>query len=138
MPMTMQQIMARTPSNRKQKAEYVRILEVKVKNTSYKTRIYKAKLNSTHNVVNDQAVRKRVTPTSYVATVETNDKMVVVSCSCEDFMYTWEMALVKRRAARIEYSNGESPDERNPRMIPGCCAHLFKFGELLIKKGKVA
>lgn len=138
MPMTMQQILDRTPQNRKQKAEYVRIQAVKVQKTSYQTTIYKAKISSTHNIVKDDAVRKRVTPTTYVSTVETNGKMVVVSCSCEDFMYTWEVALSKKKAARIKYSNGEMPDDRNPRMVPGCCAHLHKFGQMLISKGKVS
>lgn len=138
MPMTMQQILAKTPQNRKQKADYVKILAVKAQKTNYKTVVYKAKTNSTHNVVKDEAIRKRGVPTTYVATIETNGKMVVVSCSCEDFMYTWEVALAKKRAARIQYSNGEEPNDRNPRYIPGCCAHLHKFGEMLISKGKVS
>jgi intein/homing endonuclease len=59
---------------------------------------------------------------TYVTTVEVSPKeKCVVSCSCEDFLFTWEYTLNKKGAARIEYSNGESSKDRNPQQIPGTC-----------------
>ena len=44
-----------------------------------------------------------------------------LSCSCPDFMYTYEVALKRKGAAQIKYSDGELPVDRNPRAIPGAC-----------------
>jgi hypothetical protein len=134
MGMTMAQILKRTPRSRQLKADYVRIEAVKIRKTTYKTVVYKAKTRST---ANSEGKAKRGGPVYYVTTVETNGKMCVVGCSCEDFTFTWEVALNKKKAARIEYSNGDLPVDRNPRMIPGCCGHLFRFGTLLVERGKV-
>ena len=135
MSMTMEQILKRTPANRKDKAVYVKIKELKSRKTSYSTIVYKAKTTSSHTTT---GVKKRGQQSTYVTTIETNGKMCVVSCSCEDFAYRWEVALNKKKAARIEYSNGEPPVDTNPSLIPGCCGHLVSLGLLLIRKGKVA
>lgn len=134
MPMRMQQIIDKSPNNRKDKATYVKIKEVKKVKTAHKTVIFKAKTSSTHDNVGNP---KRGSGSTYVTSVETNGKMSVVSCSCEDFAYRWEVALNKKKAARIQYSNGEDPVDTNPRMIPGCCAHLIRFGQVLLSKGEV-
>jgi hypothetical protein len=135
MSMTMQQILDKTPRNRKDKAEYVKITESKIQKTKYGTTIYKAKVFSiADNMGNPKRGGSR---NVYVATVESNGKQCVVSCSCEDFTFTFEYALNKKKAARIEYSNGESPDTRNPKMVPGCCGHLVRLGSTLIAKGRV-
>jgi hypothetical protein len=135
MSMTMQQILDKTPRNRRDKADYVIISDTKKASTDYGTVIYKAKVYSTHD--NKGNPKRRGQRIVYVTTVETNMKQTVVSCSCEDFMFTFEYALNKKKAARIEYCNGEPPIDRNPRMIPGCCGHIFKFGTALIAKGRV-
>ena len=73
---------------------------------------------------------------TYVTTVEiTPKKYCIVSCSCDDFMYTWEYTLNKKGAARIEYSNGESSKDRNPMQIPGTCKHIYPFLSRLVDKG---
>jgi hypothetical protein len=54
-----------------------------------------------------------------------------------DFWSCWEYALSKRGAARIEYSNGEAPIEKNPQLIPGCCKHLYYLAQTLIEKNKL-
>jgi len=59
--------------------------------------------------------------------IRDRDVPVRVSCTCDDFWATWEVALFKRGAAKIQFSNGELPVEKNPRMIPGCCKHLYKM-----------
>lgn len=134
MGMTAAQILARTPRDIRESSQYVSIKDAKKQNTKYKTVIYKAKTYSTHN---SAGIRKNASPVTYVSTAETNGKMVVVSCSCENFCFQWEYALNKKRAARIEYCNGEPPVEKNPRLVPGCCKHLHRFLTLLIQKGKV-
>lgn len=132
--MTFAQIFGRTPQNRKDKAAYVTVKEAKVQRTAYGTVIYKAKLHSTNEA---DGTPKKGQRNQYVATIETNDKQVVVSCSCLDFTYRWEYPLHMRKAARLEYSNGEKTRETNPGMIPGCCCHLVKLGNVLVKKGKI-
>ena len=137
MPMTMKQILQKTPPSRKDKAQYCVIREARVMDKDYghiQTTIYKAKVYSTHDA---QGNKHRGPRNVYVATVEVHKKQVVVSCSCQDFCFTFEVALSKKKAARIEYSNGELPVDRNPRMIPGCCGHLFKFGSALVAKKRV-
>lgn len=56
---------------------------------------------------------------------------VMVSCSCADFRYRWEVALNRKVAAEIEYSNGELPVIRNPSMRTSSCKHLFKLYETI-------
>lgn len=51
-------------------------------------------------------------------------KRVQVSCDCEDFCFTWEVALWSWGAAKIIYSNGEHPIVKNPGLVPGCCKHV--------------
>ncbi len=48
-----------------------------------------------------------------------------VSCSCEDFLFTDEVALHKRGNADIYFSNGEDPVIKNPKMRPQICKHLI-------------
>jgi hypothetical protein len=52
---------------------------------------------------------------------------VKVSCGCEDFCFTWEVALHKKGAADIRHSNGDKPVEKNPAMRAGCCKHVYKI-----------
>lgn len=76
----------------------------------------------------------------YVTMIEVQDasrNTVKVSCSCPDFWATWEVALARRGAADVMYSNGELPIVRNPRMIPACCKHVVKTVDLLFRKGYV-
>jgi hypothetical protein len=50
---------------------------------------------------------------------------VIASCSCPDFKYRWEVALNRKQAAEIEYSNGELPVIRNPAMRATFCKHCL-------------
>lgn len=64
---------------------------------------------------------------------------VVVSCNCDYFTFTSEVALNKKGAAQIIHSNGERPDIRNPRMVPTPCKHLYAVLNQIVKQkvGKV-
>jgi len=134
MPMTMQKLMDKTPQGRRNSAQSVVIREVKVTKTTYKTLKYKAKTWSRTDSVGNIKGGK---PTIHKTMVETNGKQVVVDCDCEDFMYFWEYALNRKKAARLTRSNGEPPVDKNPRMVPGVCKHVYALGEKLLNRGKV-
>ena len=51
---------------------------------------------------------------------------VKVSCTCDDYWATWEYALHRKGAADIKFSNGEKPIDKNPKLIPGVCKHLYR------------
>lgn len=59
---------------------------------------------------------------------------VKVSCTCERHLYTYEVALWKRGAADIIYSNGAMPNETNPRLIPGCCKHIIQVCRYIFRE----
>lgn len=134
MPMTMRDILAKTPETRRQNAAFVKVKAIRMQRTAYNTLKYFAQTYSTHDSKGDM---KRGSPVVHNTVVETNGKQVVVECDCEDFWAVWEYALNKKKAARIKHSNGEPPNTRNPRMRPGCCKHVFELGLKLIQKGKV-
>lgn len=60
-------------------------------------------------------------------------KRVLVSCDCENFMYTWEFADNHWGAAKIKYSNGEPPVATNPGYHPGMCKHLVCLAKEIIR-----
>lgn len=64
-----------------------------------------------------------------------NQKRVLVSCSCEFFMFYCEYALWTHGAAKIIYSNGQPAVTTNPQSYPLLCKHLTKLGKLVLKKG---
>ena len=75
----------------------------------------------------------------YVTTIDfiSPKGYVKVSCSCPDFWSTFEYALNAKGAADIHYCNGERPDERNPRLVAGCCKHVAKMATVLKQIGYI-
>ena len=135
MPMTMRQILASTPPSRRSASEWVKIIGLKVRKSPEGYPLVLAQTIATNY---PDGRRKIPQPTHrYVSTIEVRRQYVIVSCSCDDFKYTFEYALNKRGAAKIEYSNGEPPVERNPKLVPGVCKHLFALGKKLIETGKL-
>jgi hypothetical protein len=63
-----------------------------------------------------------------------SQKRVNVSCSCEDFCFTWEYALWTWGAAKIKYCNGEPAVVKNPGNYPGMCKHLTKVAKLVLER----
>ncbi|QBQ74619.1 hypothetical protein BcepSauron_239 [Burkholderia phage BcepSauron] len=137
--LTLPQIAQRTSARRKESAKYVKITYQKrgwdslgrgyVACASYSTKIwdpYKRKY-----VRNTRGPGGK--PRRYVTVIVFLDPRlhVAVSCSCPDFRYRWEVALNRKQAAEIEYSNGELPVIRNPRMTTSSCKHLFKLYETI-------
>lgn len=71
----------------------------------------------------------------YTSSIDFLDKEhVIVSCTCPDFMFMWEWALARKKAAQIIFGNGEPPDSKNPRHIAGCCKHLVKMTDRLYQE----
>jgi hypothetical protein len=135
MPMTARQILAKTPRSRRDAAIFTRVKEAK-KTKKGESILFMAKTITTKKPSGDRKTPPE--PYTYVSTIEVNKKgQAIVSCSCDDFMYTWEYTLKQKGAARIEYSNGESSKDRNPQQIPGCCKHLYGFMTKLIEKDKL-
>lgn len=60
---------------------------------------------------------------------------VLVSCDCENFVYTWEYANAKHGASKIVYGNGDAPGFTNPGESPGLCKHLTALAYQIIQKG---
>lgn len=134
MAMTISQIMAKTPLDRKQMGKASKIIGYKAKKTVNGFPMLMAKVQC---LVNSklEAIPAHARQ-SYLVVIEVYKKgQVIVSCSCDDFKYRWEYALNKKGAARIEYSNGEPPVERNDAEVPGMCKHLVGFTIYLRDKG---
>jgi intein/homing endonuclease len=112
-------VLQKTIKSRRFSASFVKFKEVKLgKTKTTNAPVVRSKSYSTHD---HNGVRKNYVPNDYVSLIEVHGKYVVLSCSCDDFWAVWEVALSAQGAARIEYSNGERPKDKNPLMIPGCC-----------------
>lgn len=62
-------------------------------------------------------------------------KRILVSCSCEYYVFTCEYANAYHGAGRIIYCNGEPPMMTNPSMLPSLCKHLHSLALHIINKG---
>ena len=135
MPMTMKQMAANTPRDRKLMSQYVVLSNVKKKNikpglqrylsaTTYSTHVMDPKLGVP--VKNKLRTKYRTEVLSLQGDSKPLGKSYLkVSCECGDFWCHWEYALNKRGASDIQYSNGEPPVVTNPRNIAGVCKHIM-------------
>ena len=135
MAMTMQAIMKFCPQQRRKLSTEVKIVATKLR----KKNGYPMFLAKTRSLTD---AKGRPVPAGranvYLTSVEIYEKrQVIVSCSCDDWTFFWEFACNKKGAARIEYSNGEPPKEKNVNLVPGCCKHLYKVGTYMIEKGMI-
>lgn len=48
-----------------------------------------------------------------------------VHCSCENYLYQWEVSNTARGSSSVINSNGNMPRIRNPRLRPGLCKHAY-------------
>lgn len=136
MSMTISQIRKFTPSNRRIASKVVKLSTIKVRKNVDGYPMVLAKTISTETPKGEPKNTK--TAPHYVTSIEMYPKkQVIVSCSCDDFLFTWEVALNKKGAARIEYSNGEDPKDRNPAKTPGACKHIYALSTHLIMQGKL-
>lgn len=125
--MTLKQLLKQTTGDRKQRANYVKILKMKTgheKDTGFG---FVAGVTYSSKLVNEKG--KLVTnpnPTHYVSVITFIDKKLHcrVSCSCSDNLFRWEWSNTNKDASEIEYCNGLAPDTTNPTHNPGLCKHL--------------
>lgn len=126
--MKIQSLFRLSSKNRKYLAQYVRILGQKTGYTKEGLGYLAARTQSTHRLDENGFLvpvraRNRTTYLSMILFVDQRLN-VRVSCSCEDFKFMYEWALHNRKAADIEYSNGEPPNIKNPQYKPALCKHL--------------
>lgn len=62
-------------------------------------------------------------------------KHVLVSCSCPFFCYNSEYALKHWGSAVIKYSNGEPASVTNPSNHPLLCKHLYALADTILSEG---
>lgn len=129
--LNLEQLLKRTPKDRIDSAAGVKILSPVSRSIIKKNPVLKADVFSAVNPKGERVAK----PTKYKLRVENLDGAdskfsegnLKVSCTCSDFWATWEYALNKKGAADIKYCNGQPPDIKNPRRIPGVCKHLYRF-----------
>lgn len=140
MPMTIKQVLANCTRDRILLAKDVTIKTV-VEGYDKASRgpVIKAKTTS----LRDDKGRRRDKPPVYNTEVKGLDvgkplskQYVEVSCSCEDHCYFWEYALNKAGVAQIRYSNGQPPEMKNLRHIPGACKHVIRVFDYILRSSK--
>lgn len=130
MPRTVNQLLKTVSPNRKEKAKYVVLVNVKpgyLKNGAPKLN---ATAYTTHNAdgtPNREKTRHRLVVYATDPNQRLRDGNVKVSCSCSDFMFTYEWVLKQLGAADLVHATDEDPGVRNPKHTPGVCCHLYRL-----------
>ena len=131
---TLRQLVLTCPKIQFDKARKTYILKAELKKRKQGQRVLIA---NTQRV--DQDGKHEKHPVIVVA-VEPNTKLgqahVRISCDCGFHVY-WgqEYLLTKQDASWIEYSDGSSPDIRNPQGRIMLCHHALRVAMLILKRG---
>lgn len=140
-PLSLRQLMQRTPRNIKSNADDTRILKIKkiIDSDTGQPAVISV-IVSTHDSQgylrrNPKQHRCFIMSMDEDKTKDINASKVKLSCDCEYFMYTVEYALRRRGNADIIFSNGQPAVVRNPTHKPFLCKHLFQLAEVVISKG---
>lgn len=136
--LTLRQILKNTPKLMIANSSDVQVL--KFKKTTTKSGLPAVKAMCVHNdpFRPDRIKRPREV---YIIGLEkigkpiNKQRRVMMSCSCENFVFTWEYALAVHGAARVMYGNGDAPDWTNPSLVAGTCKHCVAIARHLIEKG---
>jgi hypothetical protein len=125
--LTIQQIVKKANRLRLEGAKYVRFTDIKKGYDSRGRGFVAGASYSTHLIGEDGRPVKNPHPHKYVTVITFRDQKlnVLVSCSCADFLYRWEVALHNKDAAEIEYSNGAYPTMTNPSGKHASCKHII-------------
>jgi len=134
MAMTLLQLYRSSPANRREHSDDVVIKAVKARKNTEGFPMVIAKVQSA--LTPKGQIKAPAKRTTYVTAIEFYaKKQVIVDCSCDDFLYTFEYANNMKGCSRIENSNGQPPMSRNPAQIPGMCKHLIGLYRYLKAKG---
>lgn len=125
--MTLSQLAARTTMDRIERARHVKLLQTKIGHNAEGQGFIAAQTTTTRKVDPHGRLVRVTSGSKYVTMITFVDKKLhcIVSCSCDDNLFRWEVANTKRKASEIEYSNGENPVVTNPKLNPGLCKHLY-------------
>ena len=134
--LTALQLMKSTPALMRNNANHVTIKSVKRSKTKKGSIAYTA-------VCVDAVVNKKPRPHKVIIigkdankqTVTKDKQKVLISCDCENYVYTFEYANAQHGSSKIIYGNGDPATSTNPSNHPGCCKHLFAVLELLKDRG---
>ena len=124
--LTFPQIIRKGGKFREDNAEFVKIIRLKTGTTPDGYAFVACQSYSTHHLNPHGYKVRNLVRNRYVTVVKFLDRKLhcAVSCSCDDFKYTWETVLHNRGASELEYSNGMAPNITNPLYRVGCCKHL--------------
>lgn len=61
-------------------------------------------------------------------------KRVLISCSCPDWVFTWEYANAIHGATKIIFGNGQPPVRKNAGCAPGLCKHSLGVAEYIMER----
>jgi hypothetical protein len=132
MPLSMEQIIRNTDQDRIERARLsVRVVHLKL-NVSKSTKLPLAIAQTYSKDRLKDGTVKYYKYNSFILFLP--NKKVKISCSCSDFKFCHEMALTKKGSSDVFYSNGETPDIKNPLMVPSTCKHLIALWDLLVSK----
>lgn len=124
--LNLKQLVRQTDKERKQRAQYVKVLGVKTGYLKSGLGYVASKSKSTHKVNAAGKLVRVASPTQHITVITFVDKKLNVhcACSCEDNTFRWEYANTQKGAAEIEYSNGEPPVTTNPQLRNSLCKHM--------------
>lgn len=123
-----------TTKRRREASQYVTFLQAKRGRTREGYGFLAVQSHSTHEwnpATNRFEPSNRRPKYVTIVTILDNRTNCIVSCSCADFKYRWEVALSLHDAAEVEYSNGDLPVIRNPQLEARFCKHLYKLAVAL-------
>ena len=119
--LSLRQLMNATPALMKNNAKYTGIKSLKRAKTRNHMPAIRAKVWSQYGKSGHQVYSCDIIGKEDEDLPIYKQKRVLVSCSCDNFCYWWEVADTHWGASRIKYSNGENPDVTNPGLHPGLC-----------------
>lgn len=120
----------------KQASKYVKISKVTpgiLKNKSHKITAEAYSIATPDGVPKQRREKYKCVVYGINPDARLNKDQVKVSCTCAFFCYTCEYALKRKGAADIIHSNGEAPVEKNPKLIPTPCKHLYRVLVEMVK-----
>ena len=131
--LTIKQLMRYVTTDRRKRANQVRISGFARKVTKSGNPVYVAKTS----IRTDAQGNRKPTIETHVTRVEllknegaTKQKPYVrVYCDCGFHAFNCEYALTKQGASKIVYSNGEAPKVRNTELKPLTCIHTIALME---------